>query len=345
MSMFGRTLWCLLLLFPLVHVHGQEVDSSGLALQTGVDSLYIRKFARPDIVRGFYGTQGTAVQYGSVHKDNPNLNTARYSNVNDFVGFGLTYKIIDADVSFSLPATRLVQQDLQNLTQFRLALGFTLRKYIVRAFYTDSKGVIASDPEGRFQSTPDIHQYRMGAQFTWIFNSSRYSYRAFMFQDERQLRSAGSFLLRLEPFYRGLGVGSTLVPSSLDNVAAYGDMVGLEYLKAPGLLVMPGYGGTITLQNGRFFISPMLQAGGGVAFNFYKGRAGEFAYTSWELSGSAVLNAGYNGKLLFANTSFHYDVNYAPVKPAYFLTSNVRMSITVGYRFSHLEKFIPNTLF
>jgi len=35
------------------------------------------------------------------------------------------YKIIDADVSFSLPATRLVQQDLQNLTQFRLGLGIT----------------------------------------------------------------------------------------------------------------------------------------------------------------------------------------------------------------------------
>jgi GNAT superfamily N-acetyltransferase len=343
--MYARGLWCLLILSAFGSATAQNIDSSGLLKVADVDSLYIVKFARPNIIRGFYGTQGTAVQYGSVHKGNPDLNTAMYSNVNDFVGFGLTYKILDADVSFSLPATRLVQQDLQNLSQFRLGLGFTSRNYIVRAFYTDSRGVIAADQEGKFQSTPDIHQYRAGAQFTWIFNSSKYSYRAFMFQDERQLRSAGSFLLRLEPFYRGLGVGSKLVPASLDNVSTYGDMVGLEYLKAPGLLVMPGYGGTIIMADGRFFVSPMVLAGGGVAFNFYKGRAGEFAYTSWELSGSAVLNAGYNGKRLFFNTSFHYDVNYAPVKPAYFLTSNVRMSITLGYRFSNLEKFIPTELF
>jgi hypothetical protein len=342
--MFARGLWCLLIGLPLGYVSAQKSDSSGLVKLAGVDSLYIMKFAKPNIIRMFYGTQATGLQYGSVHEGSAN-NGSVYSNVNDFVGFGLSYKIIDADVSFSLPATRFVNQDLQNLNQFKLALGFTSRKYVVRAFVTDSKGMVASDPEGKFQSTPDIHQYRYGGQFTYIFNNRRYSYRASVFQNEIQRRSAGSFMLRFEPFYRGLGVGTTLVPASLDNVSTYGDLAGLQYLKGPGLLVMPGYGAMVILGKSKFFFAPMIFAGPGVAFNFYKGKHGEFDKTTWEFSSTMALNAGYNGTGFFANASLNGDANYAPVSPCYFLTTNLRLSITVGYRFAHLEKFIPVKVF
>ncbi len=340
-----RVLSCLILLFSAGSLQAQRADTTGLKSLAGVDSLYMMKFARPNIARVFYGTQATALEYGSRHEDNPYFNPSVYSNVNDFVGFGLTYKIIDVDVSFSLPATRMVAQDLQNLSQFRLGLGFTSRKYVVRAFVSDAKGMVAADPEGRFQSTPDIHSYRYGAMFTYIFNHNRYSYRASMFQDERQRRSAGSFLLRVEPFYRGLGIGQTLVPAALDKPEVYGDQQGLQYLKAPGVLLMPGYGAVVTMDKGRFFVAPMVFVGPGVAFNFYKGSKGDFAYTTWEVGGQAVLNAGYNGPLMFANLSFNGEFNYAPVNPTYFLTTNLRMSITVGYRFTNLEKFIPTKIF
>jgi hypothetical protein len=351
MSMLARSLLGLLFFLLAFVCCAQNADSAtaipttarqrDLAPIREVDSLYIMKFTRPNNVRLFYGTHGSALQYGSRRQSNPGISTEKFSNVNDFVGFGVTYKIIDADIAFSLPATRFVQQDFQNLTQFKLALGITRRKYTLRGFYTDSKGMIAGDPDGKFQSTPDIHQYRGGAQFTYLFNYRKYSYRAAIFQNEMQRRTAGSFMLRLEAFYRGLGVGQSLVPASLDNVTTYGDQAGLQYVKAPGLLAMPGYGATITSRDGKFFVAPMIFAGPGVAFNFYKGSLGDFAYTTWEFSSMAAINVGYNGPRMYFNFSTTGDVNYSPINPTYFMTTNLRMGITAGYRFTNFEKFIP----
>ena len=79
-----------------------------------------------------------------------------------------------------------------------------------------------------------------------------------MFQNERQRKTAGSFLLRLEPFYRELGASSGLVPSSCDKIQVYGEQTGLQYLRGVGCLVMPGYGITVTPFGERFYISPMI---------------------------------------------------------------------------------------
>ena len=115
---------------------------------------------------------------------------------------------------------------------------------------------------------------------TYIFNYRKFSYRAAVNQNELQRKTAGSFLLRFEPFYRTLGTATRLVPASLDLLGIFGNQEGLEYVKAPGMLVMPGYGATIKSVDQKFYVSPFIFAGPGIAFNFYKGGLGEFAYTN-----------------------------------------------------------------
>ena len=47
--------------------------------------------------------------------------------------------------------------------------------------------------------------------------NARYSYRAAMYQSEFQMKTAGSFLLRVEPFYRNLGGQSgSMIPAAYD---------------------------------------------------------------------------------------------------------------------------------
>jgi len=309
-----------------------------------VDSNFVHTYDKPNDIRLIYGTQGSSLVYGSKNEANPTIPTSLFNNVNDFIGIGLTYKILDADLVFSLPKTRLLEEDRENLDQFRFSLSYTGRKFAIRGLISDTKGMISVDPMDRFQSNADVHQYRISAQLTYIFNHQKYSYRAAMFQNELQRKTAGSFLLRLEPFYRGLGAGSGLVPPTYDKAATYGDLVGLEYLKAPGFLAMPGYGITITPFGDRFFISPMIFGGPGLAFNFYEGDFGEFTYTNIEWATMAALNMGYNGDRTYLNLNVTGDTNYTPLQPAYFTSSNLKISVTFGYRFIDLEKLIPRSL-
>ena len=337
------------LLFTLLSVFSSMAQQEGSigVLNTPtileVDSNYVRNYSKLNDIRLIYGTQGSSLVYGSKNETNPTIPTSLFSNVNDFIGIGLTYKILDADLVFSLPKTRLLEEDRENLDQFRFSLSYTGRKFAIRGLISDTKGMISVDPMDRFQSNSDVHQYRISAQLTYIFNHQKYSYRAAMFQSELQRKTAGSLLLRLEPFYRGLGAGSGLVPTTLDKAATYGDLVGLEYLKAPGFLAMPGYGITITPFGERFFISPMIFGGPGLAFNFYEGDLGEYTYTNIEWAAMAALNMGYNGDRTYLNLNVTGDINYTPLQPAYFTSSNLKVSLTFGYRFIDLEKLIPRS--
>jgi hypothetical protein len=307
-----------------------------------VDTTFVLTFKKPNDVRLIYGTQGSSLEYGSKSESDPGIPTSLFNNVNDFVGLGITYKILDADMTFSLPQTRLMEEDRENLEQFRFSLSYTGRRYALRGLLANTNGVIVTDPLARFQSEADVHLFRICGQYTYIFNHQKYSYRAAMFQNELQRKTAGSFLFRLEPFYRGLGAGSGLVPSSRDNVQTYGDQTGLQYLYGAGCLAMPGYGVTITPFGERFYISPIVFAGPGIAFNFSQANGTDFTYTNWEWAGMLLLNIGYNGSKTYLNLNVTGDLNYSPLNPSYVTSSNLKIALTFGFRFMDLEDVIPS---
>lgn len=312
-----------------------------MIVPNGVDSLYILKYPLKNDLRLFYGGQGANMAIGSKHDDPTHLNGNVYTNTNDYLGIGITYKWIDGDVSFSLPGTTYLNEERSSLSQFRLAGSFTTRKINMRGYLSDSKGVVLSGSEDEFQSTPSLHEQRIGLQITYLFNSSKYSYRASMYQSEFQRQTAGSALLRLEPFYRNLG-GSTgsMIPDAFDSPEKYGDQVGLEYVKAPGVLVMPGYGVNFVLPNPKYFISPMLFAGVGVAQNSYQSANGKNSYTNVEYAAYFNLNAGYNSASYYAKIQFTFSGGYAALDPSYLTSVTLAATATVGIRFRDVEKFL-----
>jgi Domain of unknown function (DUF4421) len=309
------------------------------------DSLYITKYCRENDIRLMFGAQGSSLAYGSWNEEGDRYNDAMYHNVNDLVGFGLTYKWIDFDLSFSMPDSKLLEEERQNLSQFRLFFSLTGRKLAVRLFYTNSEGIIVADQASKFVSNPDVQVMRTGAQLTYYFNNKKYSYRAANFQNELQRRSAGSFLIRLEPFYRTVGTGSPLVPAEYDIPSTYGEQVGLQYVNAPGMIVMPGYGHNFAAYHGKIFVSPMVFLGPGFAVNVYRSESGKYTSLNAEWAGAASLSVGYNGRKAYVTLRCSYDTAYFPLNPSYFTTSDFKISLTAGLRFNHLEKFVPTRLF
>lgn len=320
-----------------------QSPGAGLRPLDDVDSLYVMGFTRKSDVRMHYTSQRYLLMYGS--KRQSSKASGQFSNVSELLGGGFTYKFLDIDLAFSLPQSKILQTGLQNLTQFRLSGSYSSRRWTIRGYWLQSTGLVAADAEGNFVSGPTVDMLSLGVPFTYYFNHSRYSFRAAAFQNELQRKSAGSVLLRVEPFYRRLGVANNLVPVSLDKPATYGEQAGLKYAYAPGVTIQPGYGYNWVTRNSRWFVSPMIFFGGGVAINVYKGNSGERTSVNAEWKGSAVLNIGYNSPRFYAafRSSFEYD--YFLLDPSYFQTTDLKLGLTIGYRFTHLENFLPESLF
>jgi hypothetical protein len=219
------------------------------------------------------------------------------------------------------------------------------RQFAIRLFYTKSEGVIVTDQAAKFTSSPDVRLVRTGAQLTYYFNDQKYSYRAANFQNELQRRSAGSFMIRLEPFFRTVSTESPLVPAAFDVPETYGEQVGLQYVDSPGLIIMPGFGYNVAAYDGKLFISPMIFLGPGFAVNVYRSESGKYTSLNAEWAGSASLSVGYNGKKAYVTLRGSYDAAYFVLNPSYFTTSDLKLNLTAGLRFNHLEKFIPTRLF
>lgn len=335
---------CLLVLN--VHVQAQQPQNQNKGVKLlndpdDADSSYIMKFKRGNDIRLIYGGQGSNLSYGTTGDGNSLFSEALYHNVNDLAGFGLTYKFIDFDLTFSLKSVKILDDERQNLSQFKLAYSYTMRKFAIRAYLSESKGVIVEQSKGTSQTDADVHLFKVGAQVTYYFNHYRYSYRSANFQNELQRKSAGSVLLRAEPFYRSLGMQTAIIPTDI----LYGPQAGLEYVRTGGLMLMPGYGYNLALHEGRFFVSPIAFLGPGFTVNGYKADDGKHSFLNIEWGGSFALNIGYNGTKAYATLRGTYDVAYFKLDPSYFTSSDVKVTLTVGWRFSHIENFIPASLF
>ena len=306
------------------------------------DSTYIIRYIREDDIRVIYGGQGSNISYGSTNDGDALFGEALYNNVNDLAGFGLTYKFIDFDLTFSLPKVRIMDEERQNLSQFRLAYSYTMRKLAIRGYISESKGVIVQQSREGTESDPDVHIFKVGAQVTYYFNYSKYSYRSANFQNELQRKTAGSLLVRAEPFYRSLGMQNALIP---DDRLLYGEQAGLEYVRTGGLMLMPGYGYNLAIRCGKFFVSPIIFLGPGLTVNGYEAADDKHTFMNIEWAGSFALNAGYNGPKFYATFRTIYDVGYFNLDPSYFTTSDLKITLTVGWRFNHFETFIPTSLF
>ena len=110
-------------------------------------------------------------------------------------------------------------------------------------------------------------------------------------------------------------------------------------------MIMPGYGYNLAARQGRFFVSPIIFIGPGFTINGYKADDGKHSFLNIEWAGSFALNIGYNGPRAYASVRGAYDAAYFKLDPSYFTSSDVKVTLTVGWRFSHFENFIPTSLF
>ena len=120
------------------------------------------------------------------------------------VGAGLFYRWFGLQVGFPIQAFARPEGSRGYTRAFVLNLNSYLRRYGFDVHYTRYNGFYLSNPDQVVPTlaTPpypirsDLRSESIGGNFVFIFNHRRFSFRAAFIQTERQLKTAGSFLLQ-----------------------------------------------------------------------------------------------------------------------------------------------------
>ena len=214
-----RRVFILLLAIPnfqMAFAQGGDIGYNTSPKPDEVDTNYIQTF--PDHITGrFYLSQkytnfeviddSNAVSI--LYEPNTTLNLGVGVTINSFT-LNLAYGFDFLNPDIGQGKTRYL--DLQSHIYTRkLVIDFFGQFY--KGLYLDNTADLAPDYEDPFYLRPDIYEQVLGGSVQYVFNHKKYSYRSGLVQNERQLKSAGSFLLGVDAYY-GLMLGdSALIPS------------------------------------------------------------------------------------------------------------------------------------
>jgi len=150
------------------------------------DSLYITPYPQKMALSPFIATNMLIIGSGE-REFNPN------SPVKAGLGFSIKNTVVNFRLSTSIAPLEGSEYGKTKATDFQLHnYG---RKFIFDLFIQRYKGFYEEDDSGTLTLYPDVLVSQIGAEGTYVFNGNKFSSKAAFQQGERQLQSAGSFLL------------------------------------------------------------------------------------------------------------------------------------------------------
>ncbi len=301
----------LLLLFLLMVPAGMVFSQK----QPAYDHNYIADKTDDFLLRVYGSNKFTRLTIGDYHykerlvyKPNSNYN----------VGVGFNYRWLGVNLGFRTPLINDDNDRLGKTKYFDLQAYMYLRKLTIdfygqdyEGYYLANDGLVSSEPVNNapYFLRSDIQTRNLGANVEYLFNGDRFSYRAIYLQNERQLKSAGSFILGGGLHYHHTRADSSLIPSDI-IYANYADNEDYNRSGIASLVVNGGYAHTFIIAK-RFFVTGSALAGVGANYADLKNEATNYRNTSvgLQLNGIARLGTGYNGDRYYAGIYFVTNVS------------------------------------
>jgi len=213
---------------------------ASVAQTAGVDTAYIKSYPQKISVRGYVATYSLLLSgAGKIYQPNYPLNPG--------IGFSVKNTIINAEYDYGLIPLKGVAFGKTKLTDIQLHnYG---RRFVLDLFVQKYNGFYTSKTNGLdIVLYPGLSVSQIGAEGSYVFNGNRFSAKAAFSQSEKQLQSAGSFIL---------GGGAYLykiIPDENMSIAANGPVNNLQF----------GFNGGYAhswVLNDRWLISAMATAG------------------------------------------------------------------------------------
>lgn len=261
-------IWFVFLIL-LSHIAKAQVVDGGYSANSkhdSFDSLYIETY--PQLITGrFYLSQKSTNLTLTNNEEFVSLDYLPNTTLN--LGMGATVKSFTLNLAYGFRflntdegqgKTRYL--DLQSHVYTRkLVVDFYGQFY--KGMYLENTRALDAGYRKPYYVRPDIYEQIFGLTALYVFNNEKYSYRAALIQNERQLKSSGSFLAGMEAYYGLVLADSSLVPTFL-NHSAFVELEGYERLSF--LKIGPSAGYTYTL-----VIAKKFFAMASLTFNFGMG--------------------------------------------------------------------------
>lgn len=169
------------------------ICSTNAYSQTQVDSTYIGAFGQRYSIQTFFGSNFV----GLIHTLDNDLETTYMPNAPFAIGLGVSWGKSSIGFGYGFPFMRDPKKGKTKTNMLSFQYHYYGRKFIADVFFQDYKGLYTEDEDKSevYHFFPDIHVTQYGALWQYVFNGKKLSYRAAFNQTERQLKSAGSFLM------------------------------------------------------------------------------------------------------------------------------------------------------
>jgi len=219
-------------------------------------------------------------------------------------------------------------RDLQlNVIGKRWGVDLYRQKY--SGFYIDDPDVEMM-PDQPYPQRADIETKNTGASVNYTFNHQKFSFRsAYNFAD-RQLRSAGSFVL-----FGGISWFSAAGDSAIINpvyAPDFGEAADIRKIKVTTLSVAPGY--TYSLIYKGFYLNGALAIGPAHNWLYFETDNGDSKNDiKFNFSIAGRIGIGYNGDVFFGGLSFMNQGRNAKFDTIELSSSFATFKVLFGFRF------------
>lgn len=274
------------------------LDSTCISDQS--DKLLLRTFVMQKFNKYTLGHEGIA------------SNVTYRANDNYNIGFGGHYKWLGLNVSFQMPFVNSDDKRYGNTKFFDLQSYLYLRKFAIdvfvlsyKSYYLTNSEILQKPPTGDdLLIRSDLRTGNYGANFQYIFNNSKFSYRAAFLQNQCQMRSAGSFIAGGAMHYTKVRADSAVIPPNVLGPTFFNQS---RFNKSSTYAVAVNGGYAYTQVMGKhFFITGALLLGAGINYTDLKTDAtnSKDNRLSTQLHGILRAAGGYNTEKYFIGVQY-----------------------------------------
>jgi hypothetical protein len=299
-----------------------------------VDSTYVISYENDFMARTFFLRRYTNFNF----LNNKNDVSVQYSPNSGFAfGIGANYKWATINLSYAFDFLNPYQGrgetkafDVQ-LHGYGQKIIIDLLGQFYAGFYLPTKTLRSTS--GGFYTRPDIKVTAIGGTLQFVANNRRFSYRAAFMQNERQKKSAGTWLFGMEVYSGIVAADSSIVPRVLAK-----EEVGVREMRF--LEIGPNVGYAYTwVYKGNFYVSGSASLSVNAGYNRYRDDtsltsvvtispnslfrvSSGYAWNNWSVNAIYVATGLY----VLGETDNHIIVNAGD------------MRLTLTYRFSPTRK-------
>jgi len=305
-----------------------------LSKDDSIKSRYIREFPDHFFIAPLLKQRHLDFEISDLPAKSKRLNYK--SNSPYSLGFAMYLFEVGLELTAAIPLAEKSKEiygpsdarDIQ-LVLFTKKWGLDMYRQKYAGFYIDDPAVEVPD-DAPYPQRSDIRTKNIGITWSYIFNNKKFSLRAVSNYAERQIKSAGSFVV-----FTSIG-GFTTSGDSAILGDAYRDYYGvdskIDQIKSTALSIMPGY--TYSFVHKGFFINATLAVGPAHNWLSYRSEDGNTKKdVEFRANFVARIALGYNGDRFFGGMSFASQAGNADFDTVQLRSSRGTFKLLFGYRF------------